>query len=240
MDGMVSAGAPAWILRTGGVAALLLAAGYVAMMPVFAAVGAPPSGTEARLAYHATTANAWWSIIALSVATDLLFLPVAVALHTALRRTNEPAMLLATAFTFLFVTLDLAVMWPAHASLIALGEQYATATTELRVLLEAAAGVPAGLLDSPLPSIGSILTLSVGILVTGLVMWRGSAGRGTALAGRATALAGVATGVIGVASVPASVVTGTVSPLAIIASLLTIAWLFLVGRELLIAARSPA
>ena len=118
------AGTPAWILRTGGIAALLLAAGYLATIPLFAAVGAPPSGAQARLEYHATT-RTLVGIVALSVLTDLLLLPVAISLYAALRRSSQPAMLLATAFTLLFVVLDLAVTWPAYASLITLGQQYA-------------------------------------------------------------------------------------------------------------------
>jgi hypothetical protein len=217
---------PAWILRIGGVAALLLAVGYVATIPLSAAVGAPPSGAEARLDYHATTAATWSAIVALSVLTDLLFLPVSIALYRALRRSSESAMLLATVFTLLFVVLDLAVTWPSYVSLIALGQQYATATTvDQRAILVAAAGYPSAVLSSPLQSIDSILTLSIGILVTSLVILRGAFGR-------APGILGVATGLVGIASVADTVLTGQVSPLAIATSLLTIAWLVLVGRGL--------
>jgi hypothetical protein len=217
---------PAWLLRIGGVAALLLAAGYVATIPLFAAAGVPPSGAQARLDYHATTAAAWWAIVALSVLTDLLFIPVSIALYTALRRSSESAMLLATVFTLLFVVLDLAVTWPSYTSLITLSQQYATATTvDQRAILVAAAGYPSAVLSSPLQSIDSILTLSIGILVTGLVILRGAFGR-------ASGILGVTTGSVGIASVAETALTGEVSPLAIATSLLTIAWLVLVGRGL--------
>ncbi len=217
---------PAWILRIGGVAALLLAAGYIAIIPLFAAVGAPPSGAQARLDYHATNTATWWAIVALSVVTDLLFVPVSIALYTALRRSSEPAMLLATVFITLFVVLDLAVTWPGYAALIGLGQQYAAATTvDQRAVLVAAAGYPSAVLGSPLQAIDSILTLSIGILVTGAVILRGALGR-------APGIAGIATGLVGMASVAQTAVTGEVSPLAIAASLLTIVWLVLVGRGL--------
>jgi hypothetical protein len=218
--------APAPILRLGGIAALLLAAGYVAIMPIFAAVGAPPGDAQTRLDYHAGTAAAWWAIVALSVLTDLLLIPVAIALFTALRRWGESAMLLATAFTLLFVVLDLTVTWPAYASLIGLGQEYATATVDQRAALVAAAGYPSALLNSPLPAVHSILTLSIGVLVTGAVTLR-------APFGRAAGPAGIATGLVGIASVGHTVLTGELSPLAIGASVLTIAWLVLVGRGLL-------
>jgi len=210
----------------GGVAALLLAVGYVATMPLFAVVGAPPEGAQARLEYHMTGATAWWGIVALSVLTDLLFVPVGISLYTALRRLNQPAMLIATAFILIFVVLDLAVLWPAKVSMITLGEAYATATSEQRVLLLAAASYPSAVLDSDLTAVYSILTLGIGILGTGLVMLRGGVGR-------ATAIVGVTTGVLGIVSVAETMVTGTFPVVVVGASLLTIVWLVLVGRALL-------
>ena len=223
--GAADAAAASWILRTGGIAALLLAGGYVATLPLFAIVGAPPEGASARLQYHVTGATAWWGIVALSVLTDLLFVPVSVALYAALRRWNQPAMLLATAFTLVFVVLDLAVLWPAKVSMITLGEAYATATGEQRALLVGAAGYPSAVLDSILTPVYSILTLAIGILGTGLVMLRSGFGR-------ATAIVGVATGATGIVSVVEAVLTGTFPVLVVGASLLTIAWLVLAGRGL--------
>lgn len=212
--------------RVGGVAALLLAAGYVVIMPLFATIGAPPVGAEARLAYHSTGTATWWGIVALSVLTDLLFVPIAASLYAALRRFGQPAMLVATIFTLLFVALDLAVLWPAKVSLIGLGEQYATASPAQRDLLLAAAAYPAAVVDSILTSVYSVLTLGIGILMTGFVMLRS----GTA---RATAILGVVTGVLGIASVVETALTGSFAVLVVLASLLTIVWLVLVGWGLL-------
>ncbi len=223
--GLVETDVPAWVHRVGGIAALLLAAGYLAIIPLFAAVGAPPAGAQARLEYHATSTTAWSAIVGLSVVTDLLFVPVATSLYMLLRRSNQPAMLMATAFTLLFVVLDLAVTQAAYASIITLGDEYAAVAGEQRAVLVAAAAYPSSVLSSPLQATYSILTLSIGILGTGLVMLRAGFGR-------APALAGIATGAMGSASVIHTVVSGELSPLAIGTSLLTIAWLVLVGRNL--------
>lgn len=226
VNGAADAVTPVWILRAGGFAALLLAAGYVATMPLFAIVGAPPEGALARLEYHAAGTTAWWGIVALSVLTDLLFVPVTVALYAALRRSNEPAMLLATSFTLIFVVLDLAVLWPAKVSMITLGEESAMATSSQRALFVVAASYPSAVLDSILTSVYSVLTLGIGILVTGLVMLRGGFGR-------ATGIVGVATGALGIASVVETALSGTFPILVVGASLLTIVWLVLLGRRLL-------
>lgn len=212
--------------QVGGIAALLLAAGYVATMPLFAIVGAPPAGALARLEYHTTGTATWWAIVALSVLTDLLFVPVAVSLYAALRRFGQPAMAVGTAFTLVFVVLDLAVLWPAKVAIIGLGQQYATTPQDQRDLILAAAGYPAAVADSLLTSVYSILILGVGLLVTSLVMLRS----GTA---RMTAIVGVATGALGIASVVETMVTGRFPVLVVLASLLTIVWLVLVGWGLL-------
>ena len=218
--------APISIEQVGGVAALLLAAGYVLIMPLFATVGAPPVGAQARLEYHSTGTAAWRGIVALSVLTDLLFVPIAASLYATLRRFGQPAMLVATAFILLFVALDLAVLWPAKVSLIGLGEQYATAPPAQRDLLLAAAAYPAAVVDSILTSVYSVLTLGIGILMTGLVMLR------TGVA-PATAIIGVLTGALGIASVVETALTGRFAILVVGASLLTIVWLVLVAWGLL-------
>jgi hypothetical protein len=66
--------------RWGGMATLLLAIGYVAIIPLFAWAGAPPATADAWFRYLAGKTSVWWAILWLSVFTDLLYLPVAWAL----------------------------------------------------------------------------------------------------------------------------------------------------------------
>ena len=65
--------------RVGGVAALVLGIGYVIIIPVYAYVGAPPNGGEAWFKYLPGKTTAWWAILSLSVFTDFLYVPVALA-----------------------------------------------------------------------------------------------------------------------------------------------------------------
>ena len=113
--------------RWGGIAALLLAIGYVAIIPLFAWAGAPPVTGEAWFRYLPGKTTAWWVIIWLSVVTDLLYLPVAWALWIALRKAGTKLMLAAVVCLHLFVVLDLAVTWTHHASLLALFQNYSSA-----------------------------------------------------------------------------------------------------------------
>lgn len=208
-------------LRLGGIAALALALGYVVIFPLYASVGAPPSGGEAWFRYLPGKTTIWWAILGLSVFTDFLFVPVAFALYLALKGVNRNAMLLATAFVGLFVVLDLAVTWSHYASILSLFRSYSTAANDAqRASYLAAANYASAMLTSPLEIVYAIVTLSLGILVTGLVMWRSAFNR-------ITAWLGIATGILGIASLSGFAV-------AIIGNALcATVWLFFVGYKLL-------
>lgn len=229
VESTAAAGQPdeKWLYRVGAVSALVLGLAYVAIFPLYARVGAPPSGDgEAWLAYLAGKTGVWWIILALSVLTDILFVPVALALYAALERVHRPAMLLATALVGLFVVLDLAVTWTSYASLLVLSRHHTAATTDVqRTAYVVAAHAASAVLTSPLEVVYAIVTLSTGILVIGLVMFRGQFGRFTA------GLA-VVTGVLGIVSLAGMAVT------IILNAVCATMWLFFVAVRLAGLAKS--
>ena len=206
--------------RVGGTAALVLAIGYVIIIPLYAHVGAPPNGAEAWFKYLPGKTTIWWAILGLSVFTDFLYVPVAFALYLALKELNRNVMLLATAFVGLFVVLDLAVTWSHYASVLSLYGNYATATDDAhRASYIAAANYASAMLNSPLEIVYAIVTLSFGILLIGFVMLRGAFNK-------ITAYLALSTGVLGILSL-------TGFSLAIIGNaLFATAWLFFVGNRL--------
>jgi len=211
--------------RVGGVAALLIGIGYLVIFPLYARVGAPPAGGEAWFQYLPGKTTVWWAILGLSVFTDLLFVPVALALYLALKALNRNAMLLATAFVGLFVVLDLAVTWTHYASILTLYRNYSIAMDDAhRAGYLAAANYASAMLTSPLEIVYAIMTLSSGILLTSFVMLRGAFNR-------ITAYLGLATGVLGIASLTGLSVT------IIGNALFATAWLFFVGYRLCRLAR---
>lgn len=212
--------------RVGSIAALLLGIGYILIFPLYAYVGVPPSDGEAWFRYLPGKTAYWWGILGLSVFTDLLYLPLAFALFLALRGINRNAMLMASAFVGLFVALDLAVTWTHYASILILHGKYAAATDEARRAgYLAAADYGAAVLASPLEVVYAIVTLSLGILVMGLVMLRGGFDR-------VTAWLGLATGALGIAAL-----TGF-GPAIIGNALFATAWLFSASFRLYRLARS--
>ena len=215
-----------WLYRVGGISALLLGIGYIITIPLYASVGAPPSGGEAWLTYLAGKTTVWWAILGLSVLTDLLFIPAAFALYLALKGVNRSAMLLATAFLGLFVVLDLAVTWPNFASLITLSGNYAAAANDAqRATYVGAANYASAVLASHLEAVYAIGVPSLGILLIGLVMLKG-------IVGKSTAYIGVVTGILGIVAVGGPIIVSMLGVTVIITSILTTVWVLLVGIRL--------
>lgn len=216
-----------WLYRVGGISAIVFGIAYIVIIALYVPMGARPSGAEAWLAYIAANTTTWWAILGLSVLTDFLLVPVALALYLALKGINKNAMLVATAFVGLFVVLDLTLTWTNYAAGIALSSNYATATNDAqRAVFVAAAIYPSSVVAANLLFVYNSLTLAVGTLVTGLVMLKG-------IFSKATAYVGVATGILGIVAVASSFFSSSFSTVTIIlTSVLTTAWFLFVGYRL--------
>ena len=211
-----------WLYRVGGISALVLCIAYIIIIPLFAHVGAPPSGGEVWLKYLEGKTTAWWAILGLSVLTDFLFVPVGLSLYVALMRVSRGAMLVATAFVGLFVVLDLAVTWTNYSSLLTLSGLYSAATNDVqRAGYVAAANYASAVLASRTEVIYAIVDLSLGILLIGLVMLKGKG-----IFSKTTAYLGLATGISGIVSVAGFWVT------IIMNAVLATVWVLFVGYRL--------
>lgn len=208
------------LLRVGGLSALVIGTAYIIIIGLYSVAGAPPVGGEAWLNYLVGKTAVWWAIVGISVFSNFLYVPVALALYAALAPAHRSAMLIGVAFVGLFVTLELAVNWASYASLIMLSGEYAAASTEAqRALLIAAANYPSSVIASPLALVYAVGTLSFGILVIGWVMLKSGFGK-------LTAYLGIITGVLGFLAVAG------VSVAVILNALAATLWLFFVGYRL--------
>src|SRR5919198_3709693 len=118
-----------WLYRTGGISAVSLGVAYIIVIALYVPIGAPPSDVEAQLAYLAVNTKTWWAILAFSVLTDFLFVPVVLSLYVALKEVSRSVMQLATICVVLFAILDLAITWTNYSALITLSGRYAAAAT---------------------------------------------------------------------------------------------------------------
>jgi hypothetical protein len=215
-----------WMYRVGGISGILLGIAYIVIIVLYIPVGAPPNGAEARLGHIAGSSMLWWVILWLSAMTDFLFVPLAFALYHALKGINKNMMLLGITFVLLFIVLDLALTWTNYASIIVLSGDYTSAVDETqRAAIVAAATYPTLVLESTLLFVYNTLTLSIGILISGLVMLKG-------IFSKATAYLGIATGILGIVAVFGPFMIPASSATIIFASLLTTLWVMFAGYRL--------
>ena len=214
------------LYRAGGISAIVLGISYVVIIAVYVLGGAPPSEAEQWLKYLSGHTTAWWTILGLSVLTDLLFVPVALSLYLALKHVNRNAMLAGAGFMVSFVILDLAVTWPNYSSLIILSGKYAAAANDAqRTAFVAAAHYASAVLTSSVVGVYAILVPSLGILIIGLVMRTGPFGK-------LTAYLAVISGILGIVSVVGPYFVRALGLAIVIGSALTTVWVFLVGYRL--------
>jgi hypothetical protein len=215
------------VFRAAGIAALALALCYLAITAIYVVVGAVPSGEgEAWLTYLQGKEAPWWGIVGLSVLTDLLLLLIALALFLALRSVSWLAGAIGAGLLALFAILDLAVTWSNYASLISLSSTYAAATDPERAAAIAAAEYASSVLGSTLWAVYVILVPGLGILALSVPMLDGTFSR-------AAGWLGVATGVLAAVAVIGPFVWAPLGTVAILTSLLTTAWVLVVGVRLL-------
>jgi hypothetical protein len=211
-----------WLHRVGALSALVIGISYIAILPRFARVGVPPTNGEIWLKYLQGKSTIWWTILALCVLTDFLFVPLALSLYVALQQVSKNAMLLAMAFVGLFVGLDLAVTWTNYASLLSLSSSYAAATNDVqRAGCIAAANYASAVLAARSLVFYSIVDLALAIFIIGFVMLKEN---GTF--SKTTAYLGVAAGFFGIVSA-----TGFFVAVIVHAILVTV-WIFFVGDQL--------
>jgi hypothetical protein len=223
------------LFRIGGISALALGASYLVITVLYSVIGLVPTDTgEAWLTYLQGRTGAWWGIVGLSALTDLLFFPVAAALYAALRVNSRTVALAGAALLALFAVLDLAVTQVGFASLIVLSGDHARAATDAdRAAAIAAASYPVSVFRSGLFAAYVIGIPALGILLLSLAMRVG-------IFGRVTAYVGLATGILGLITVVAGLVSPEAGYLAIVTSVLTLAWVLLVGSRLLRMADDPS
>lgn len=211
-----------WLHRAGAISALVIGICYVAILPLFARVGVPPTSGEVWLKYLQGKSTIWWTILALCVLTDFLFVPLALSLYVELKQVSKNAMLLATAFVGLFIGLDLAVTWTNYASLLSLSSSYAAATNDIqRAGYVAAANYASAVLAARTLVFYSIVDLALAIFIIGFVMLKENG-----IFSKTTAYLGVAAGFFGILSATGFFVS------IILHALLVTVWIFFVGYQL--------
>jgi hypothetical protein len=214
------------LYRVAGISAFVLVIGYFLTIPIYMNAGIAPTGAEAQLIHYAPHLTDWWFILGLMVFTDLLYIPVWLALYQALKGINRNLMVLALACHGLFVVLDLALTWPNYAIMFNLSPDYVMAATDVqRATIVASASSAAAVLDSPMLRIIAILIPSLGTFLSGFVVLKGIFGKGAAYLA-------FAVGVTGILAAVGPLFTEALGTMHIINALLATFWYLAAGWKL--------
>jgi hypothetical protein len=213
------------LYRWGGISALISGVLIIVGIILYASVAPWPSGGEAFLKWLGSQTTLVYTTAGVFISTDILLVPVVLALYLALKGINKNAMLAAAGFVGLFVVLDLGVTLVSEVALTTLSQNYAAATSDVqRAAYVATANYALGIGFSGIAPPLSFGVLSLGILIASLVMLKGVFGKATAYVGIAASIAGFVEGIR--LFVPALAISGA------IAIVLLGIWSLLVGYRL--------
>jgi hypothetical protein len=224
------------LLRIGGWAAMALIVYCIATMIILSVVGGQPD--SAQEAFTLLRENKLVGVLRLDglmvVCMPLFYLFFA-GICAALWKTDGPVAGLATALTFIGVTLVLAT--GSVTSMVYLSDRFADAATEAQKALFLAAGeavIASDMWHGTGPAMGGILMQLAGVWIS-VIMLRGK------VFGKATAIAGIVTYALDLAHIlvaPFSVNASVV--FMIIGGTAYLVWFPLVGRRLLQLSKASA
>jgi len=128
-----------WLFRIGGYAAMFMFLLIPIQIVIFIVSPPPQTVLDYFTLFQHNRLLGMLDLDLLLVVDNLLSIPLYLALYIALRRKNEPWMLIATSFGILSIILYL-VSREATFSMLTLSDQYATAATEAQKQILQAAG----------------------------------------------------------------------------------------------------
>jgi hypothetical protein len=216
------------LYKWGGVCALLVGVIYFIALASALSLGLPSSTTgEGILKWFSGQTTLAYTLYGLTIVTDVLLVPVVLALYLALKEVNKNATLAAAGFGGLSVALDLGVTLITWIALITLSQNYAAATSDVqRAAYLATADYAVGITSVSATVYGSII-FAIWPLITGLVMLKGVFNKATAYVGIAGSIASIVYGIT--IFVPYS---SSLAIFLVLAFILFGIWLLLAGYRL--------
>jgi hypothetical protein len=177
------------VYKVGG-ASLFISGIIFLLVAIFSMVlGPAPSSGEEYLSNLATHVQVAWLNFGLYAISDILFIPVALALYLSLKQENKNAMLIAAGLMVMYSIFDLAITELNSLAAVSLTQQYtAAATATQRAAYIAAADF--ALATIPIATFFTYLISSVGLVIASLVMFKGVYSKFTGLLGLTAGIEG--------------------------------------------------
>lgn len=109
----------------GGISGIAIGIGYVIITGAYTMAGFPlPTDSLSWINYLNGNFHIWWSIIWLSIITNLLYLPFAYAMYELMKKTHAGMLLISLSLFTLFVVLELSITWSRYPALLDLVAKY--------------------------------------------------------------------------------------------------------------------
>jgi hypothetical protein len=214
--------------RAGGATALMVAVLLLGEIAVYVIFPRPETALEHFELFHENWLAGLLTLDLLGMISYLLLVPTILALYVALRRSGEAAMAVGTALFFVGIA-DFFATNTAFP-VVALSQEYATATTDAERAAVLAAGQAMFALFNENAFLVSYVIVSAAWTMIAAVMVRSS------LFGRANAYAGVLAGTAGIIAVVlehlSPMLVAIAIPLYFAAIVFLLLWVVLVGRRL--------
>jgi hypothetical protein len=177
------------VYKVGGVS-LFISGIIFLFVAIFSMIlGPAPSSGEEYLTNLASHTQVAWLNFGLYAISDILFIPVSIALFLSLKQVNKNAALIAAGLMVMYSIFDLAITELNSLAAVSLTQQYAVAASDAQRAAYVAAADFA-LSAIPIATFFTYLVSSVGLVIASAVMLKGVFSRFTGLMGLTAGIEG--------------------------------------------------
>lgn len=155
-----------------GYSGIIIAIVYAFISIAFAISGFPlPAEASQWVTYLEGKTSIWWSIIWLSIITNILYLPFTYGLYEFLKRNYKALMMIVGLLFTLFVFLELAITWINYPTIIELFQKYklASSETQKQIILSAIEFASTSF-QTPVTAFYTIVIPSLAVILASYVM----------------------------------------------------------------------
>lgn len=162
------------LLLIGGISGIAIGIGYIIITIAFIQAGFPlPTDAMSWVNYLPGNYNLWWTIIWLSIITNLLYLPFAYILFELLKNNHFIKLLISLVLFTLFVFLELSITWSKYPALLDLVSRYHSISDgEMKLIHLAAIETVSAEFQTPVTNFYMIFIPSVATILACVAMFK--------------------------------------------------------------------
>lgn len=217
------------LLLIGAISGIAIGIGYIIITIAYTQAGFPlPTDALSWVNYLSGNYNLWWTIIWLSIITNLLYLPYAYTLFELLKINHSVKLLISLILFTLFVFLELSITWSKYPSLLDLVSKYHSVSDgEMKLIYLAAIETVSAEFQTPVTNFYMIFIPSVATILACVAMFQ------TKLAHKSIVIIGLVSAICNAVGSMGGVFIKPLGNLVVAGSFLVLFWFVGVGIALL-------